>query len=167
MRHLVILAAFGVLAACVEASEPAAQPAAPPAEAAALEGVRAPDLRVSCNAGYLQRCGDAGCVGEGEGAGPSIPVAFNYDGATGAGELCMATGCHAVVIAAFPGDALDADEAVSGAVVDPGGEGEPANYNGVVTIARDGSTFQFISPGVGDISVWGGACERTPELGAE
>ena len=114
--------------------------------AAAGPRLRVAGLNVVCNAAYQRVCDAAGCVAL-DGNEIAVPVAFSFDGR--AGELCMATGCHAVTLAALPGASAAAEDDILAAVLAEGA------LEGVVALKRDGAAFQFIQGGT---SVWGGAC---------
>ncbi len=145
---------------------PAEQPPPPPG----MQGpprLLAGDLSLTCDAAFLSRCDADGCMHE-AGAQPSVPLSFSYDGATGDGSLCIATGCAAAMIVAVPGTPAGEGEDLSGLILsapmslnEASGEmvaGEPELFDGVVSLARDGSRFRIVQQSAGGVSIWGGSC---------
>ncbi|MDX2237566.1 MAG: hypothetical protein NW203_08370 [Hyphomonadaceae bacterium] len=162
MRIMALAAA--ALACAMAACAPANPPAAPAAEAAdPLAPLTVEGLDVACNAAYQRRCDAAGCAPI-DGNEIAVPIAFSWNGTAGTGELCIATGCHAMFLAPLPGDAPSPGDDIMAVVLSPGtpeteGAGPGPFLDGIVSLPRDGSSFQFIQGGV---NVWGGACTAPP-----
>lgn len=122
-------------------------------------------VNVACDASYQFTCGAAGCVRDGD-ALPSVPLAWSFDGATGQAQLCMATGCVPAFLTALPAEEAASTDALTGAIltmpnpdlVAQWHEGEGPFFDGVVTIARDQTSFQIVRTGASQVTVWGGAC---------
>lgn len=166
--------------ACAPAQTPnEGAPQSGTAETAPLEV--APEMRltalgvsVSCNATTLSRCDSAGCSHEATGQ-PSVPLSFNFDGATGEGDLCIATGCAVVSVLAPPGTPAGEGEDLTGllltapVVFDEAADvmeaGPPEMFDGVVSIARDGSAFRIAQQSAGAVMVWGGPCAAQGQPG--
>ncbi len=164
MRLILFALAAAFLTACAPAET---GPAAPSPEAAALPSytpLRVEGLAVACNATAQARCRAEGCAPETD---APIPVAFSFDGDAGTGELCMATGCHAVFLAPMPADAPSpGDGGFLAAVLAPGtpetaGAGPGPFFDGVISLARDGASFHFMQSGA-DTMIWSGACAPPP-----
>lgn len=160
--RIMVLAVAAALAACAPASPPAEEATAP-AAAQAPAPLTVEGIDVSCNAAYQRRCDAAGCAPI-DGNEIALPIAFSWNGAAGTGELCIATGCHAVFLAPLPADAPSPGDDIMAAVLSPGtpeteGAGPGPFFDGIVSLPRDGSSFQFIQGGV---NVWGGACTAPP-----
>jgi hypothetical protein len=158
------------LAACAPPSVQAPEPAPlAPAEAMPPPLLMAADFSVSCNAQTLARCDAEGCVHEG-GAAPSVPLAWSFDGNTGQGSLCIATGCAATDVIAPPGAPAEAGEDLTGLLVtaplvfdEANGEqtaGPPTLFDGIVSMSRDGVRFLLTQQSAGGMTVWTGSCAR-------
>jgi hypothetical protein len=169
VKQIVALALLAALAACT-----------PPArsgqttrdvEAAGPDFIPIIDdtYNLSCNASAQASCTATGCQAEGEGS-PLVPVAWSFTGTTGEGELCMATGCVPAFLTALPADTAAPNTGLSGAVLTrpnpdqptPAPDGDGPFYSGVVTMARDGTAFQFAQLNEGSLTVWSGTCSANP-----
>ncbi|MBI1251024.1 MAG: hypothetical protein GC189_06110 [Alphaproteobacteria bacterium] len=129
----------------------------PPADA--RERLRVDGLNVACNASYQRTCGPDGCAMQDE-LDIAVHVAFSFNGETGEGSLCMATGCHDVFLATLPADAPSPGDDIMAAVLAPGSAetasaGPGPFFDGVVILDRRGEGFQFVQSGT---VIWGGRC---------
>lgn len=172
-RIVKVLLLSGALVGCSPGALPGAgetnsTPApAPSAPAAASQVLRAEGFSVSCNAEALSNCTSETCAHE-TGQIPSVPLAWSFDGATGLGELCIATGCAAAEVIAPPGEAAGPGEDLVGLLLtapvlfdEASGEAAaaaPTVFDGVVTMARSGDRFSIVQTNAGGAMIWTGAC---------
>ena len=155
-----------ILALLVAACSPSAQ--APATSSTATAGtasgaaptpfVRA-GIDVSCHASYQMECGDVGCTAPSGDPSAIAPMAFSFHGASGDGQFCQGETCADARLAALPGQPTGAD--LMAAVEVHSATGEPTTYPGVISLALDGSAFQYVQPARASTVIWGGACEPT------
>lgn len=167
VKSFIAALCLGLCACSPAASTGAARDAsvvATPAPAQA-ERVLVQGLNVTCHATTQFTCGSDGkCEQEPNGA-VTIPVDWSFNGADGTGSLCIATGCAEAIVTGIPGETGTA-RSVTGLVlttppnaeVAPGAEPERL-FDGLVTMAGDGTAFRLVQANPDVVAVWSGRCE--------